>query len=354
MTFTSYLHPSFISFCQKLNELNFSVGVVGGTVRDYFLERANKHDYDCELRFKKDGDFLAAFLSLKDHFPHAELLNYNVLRISHDDFECELTLCRYEIFDQSDKSHSNFKVYFYNDTEFRTSFMRRDFTINAIMYLFDHGQWKLIDPLNGVQDIKAKVLRPCDPQKFFFDFVRVLRGIRFSTLFEFDLDQSIKNYLQEQNLSQFFHSFYFRSELEKSKHSFAFLYLFFSRGVKDDLYKKMRDIDQLISLNFKTMKKLLFIMPSEYFVDLEKIFEIEKIVPYNIKNLQTEFFKAEMNFVLKLNQDQRKYLLEFYNMKKYMTSVEMCTNMSVESEHIEPVLRGEYILKKKWECSFGN
>jgi tRNA nucleotidyltransferase/poly(A) polymerase len=55
----------------------------------------------------------------------------------------------------------------------------RDFTINALaINLFEPGE--LIDPLGGLSDLRAKLLRACAPSSFTDDPVRILRGVRLA------------------------------------------------------------------------------------------------------------------------------------------------------------------------------
>lgn len=58
----------------------------------------------------------------------------------------------------------------------------RDFTINAIAVDL-HDLNHLIDPLNGAQDIKDRILRLCAPTSFRDDPLRVLRAVRQSAEF---------------------------------------------------------------------------------------------------------------------------------------------------------------------------
>ena len=66
---------------------------------------------------------------------------------------------------------------------------RRDFTCNAIYYDIDGCQ--LVDPLNGIQDIKNKIVRSCiEPNHLFKnDAERILRMVRFSCCCGFNIDQ---------------------------------------------------------------------------------------------------------------------------------------------------------------------
>lgn len=62
---------------------------------------------------------------------------------------------------------------------------RRDFTINA-MAQDQHGN--LIDPHNGMMDIKNKQVRMVDPKAFSQDPLRMLRAVQFAARFGFDIE----------------------------------------------------------------------------------------------------------------------------------------------------------------------
>ena len=60
----------------------------------------------------------------------------------------------------------------------------RDFTINALAIdLQEPG--KILDPLNGLGDLQARLLRACAPSSFIDDPVRILRGVRLALSLNF-------------------------------------------------------------------------------------------------------------------------------------------------------------------------
>lgn len=65
---------------------------------------------------------------------------------------------------------------------------RRDFTINALF--FDLQDEHLLDFVNGISDIKARVIRTVgEPElRFSEDYLRVLRAVRFASQLEFQIE----------------------------------------------------------------------------------------------------------------------------------------------------------------------
>jgi len=72
---------------------------------------------------------------------------------------------------------------------------RRDFTINAMAMKTDGT---VIDPYNGISDIKAGVIRAVgNPDlRFDEDRLRMLRAVRFASRFGFDIESGTKNSIQ--------------------------------------------------------------------------------------------------------------------------------------------------------------
>ena len=74
---------------------------------------------------------------------------------------------------------------------------RRDFTINALAKRTTDGE--IIDKFNGLKDIKNKTLRILHKDSFIDDPTRIIRGLKFSVRFGFELNAETKK-LQEEYL----------------------------------------------------------------------------------------------------------------------------------------------------------
>lgn len=72
-----------------------------------------------------------------------------------------------------------------------TDLAARDFTINAMAVSLTPPE-RLIDPMGGQADLKAKVLRMCRPTSFADDPVRILRAIRLAAQLDFRLERSTR------------------------------------------------------------------------------------------------------------------------------------------------------------------
>ena len=174
--------------------------VVGGCVRDSILGR-EPHDWDictpalaCELlvEFEEKGyRVIPTGLQHGTITVHLNGNNYEITTFRRDG-------------EYSDGRHPD-SVEFTSDLIYDLE--RRDFTINAMAYNPEEG---LIDPFNGFDDIKHKIVRCVeDPQdRFAEDSLRILRAIRLAFQLGFDIDSrtecamfSIPGFIQLKDLS---------------------------------------------------------------------------------------------------------------------------------------------------------
>ncbi|NWG07869.1 MAG: HD domain-containing protein [Chloroflexi bacterium] len=82
-----------------------------------------------------------------------------------------------------------------NGTTLEADLRARDFTINAIA--FDIHKQTIIDPMNGVSDLRAKIIRACLSTSLSDDPVRILRAIRQAAMFGFKIDLETRKAMKE-------------------------------------------------------------------------------------------------------------------------------------------------------------
>lgn len=76
--------------------------------------------------------------------------------------------------------------------------LRRDFTINALAKNVSTGE--IIDYTGGLEDLRNKKLRVLHDESFIDDPTRIIRGLKFSVRFGFDLEEHTKK-LQDEYLA---------------------------------------------------------------------------------------------------------------------------------------------------------
>lgn len=79
--------------------------------------------------------------------------------------------------------------------------VRRDFSINSMALCLNKNNFcKLVDPLEGYNDLSRQVIRVLHPVSFVDDPTRIIRALKFSSRFDFPLDEATKS-LQDKCLN---------------------------------------------------------------------------------------------------------------------------------------------------------
>lgn len=143
--------------------------MVGGAVRDALLGLPVK-DADVEV-FGLDAGTLRRLL--RERFFVIEVgASFGVFKLRGTDID--VSLPRRET--KSGTGHKGFTVEGDPNMTLREAALRRDFTINALYW--DITEARLEDPLSGLPDLHARLLRHCGP-RFVEDPLRVLRAMQF-------------------------------------------------------------------------------------------------------------------------------------------------------------------------------
>jgi len=164
-----------------LQEEGFKAVLVGGCVRDIFLNLAIK-DYDIEVFNIKDYQTLVKKLK---NFGKVNLVgkSFGILKLQTKNHEFDFALPRKET--KIGAGHKGFEVEINPELSFEEASLRRDFTINALGY--DYNSQKILDFHGGLEDLENKVLKHIDKKTFVEDPLRVYRAIQFCARFEFSL-----------------------------------------------------------------------------------------------------------------------------------------------------------------------
>ena len=170
---------------QSADELNLDTYVIGGFVRDYFLQSGEAKDIDVVA--VGSGIELAQKVASKlEGKPQVSVFkNFGTAMIKHGGLELEFVGARKESYDRDSR-----KPVVENGT-LEDDQKRRDFTINALaLSLNEKSFGKLLDPFDGIADLEKKIIRtPLEPDITYSDDpLRMMRAIRFATQLGFSIE----------------------------------------------------------------------------------------------------------------------------------------------------------------------
>ena len=177
-------HPIFARVAQVAAKEGLETYVVGGYVRDLILDRPSK---DIDFTCVGSGIHLAQEVAktFEFHVPLSVFKNFGTAMLKLDDWELEFVGARKESYRQDSRKP------LVEDGTLQEDLERRDFTINAMaISLNPENYGELIDPFDGIKDIKSKRIKtPLEPGITFSDDpLRMMRGVRFAAQLDFDIE----------------------------------------------------------------------------------------------------------------------------------------------------------------------
>ena len=165
----------FKNIITEINKIGGNIYLVGGSVRDSFLYIDNN-----DIDFCITGITPESFMGL---FPEAKMTGhfFPVFHLADAEFA----------FARKDKKisegHNGFEVITDTSITIEEDLARRDITINAMA--INMKDMMLIDPFNGLDDLKIKVIRHVDADAFKDDPLRVYRVARFAATLDFSINR---------------------------------------------------------------------------------------------------------------------------------------------------------------------
>lgn len=181
---TSLTHPIFKIIGETADQLQLQTYVVGGFVRDLILNRKTS---DVDFVCVGSGIILAEAVAkaLGSDVQVHVYKNFGTAHIPYHDFNLEFVGARKESY------RGDSRKPIVEDGTLEDDQLRRDFTINALAISLNKETFgNLIDPFDGVADMKRKIIRtPVDPVVTFSDDpLRMMRAARFASQLGYDID----------------------------------------------------------------------------------------------------------------------------------------------------------------------
>ena len=174
----------FHKISETADALSLECYVVGGYVRDLFLERPS-NDIDVVVV----GSGISMAEGLKERLGKTAHLSvfrtFGTAQVKYKGLEVEFVGARKESY-----SHDSRKPVVEDDT-LEDDQNRRDFTINALAVCLNKERFgELVDPFDGLADLEDGIIRtPLDPDVTFSDDpLRMLRCIRFAAQLKFYIE----------------------------------------------------------------------------------------------------------------------------------------------------------------------
>lgn len=185
------LNPSYTQLFETISDagesLGYKVYVVGGFVRDYYLNRLDKDEIaDIDIMTVGSGlklaNEVAKRLKVK---PVNEFKQFGTAHFHYRNMSVEFVGARRESYRRDSRKPV------VEDGTLEDDQQRRDFTINALSWSLNKEDYGLLlDPYGGIQDLHAGIIRtPIDPMITFDDDpLRMLRAIRFAGQLDFYIE----------------------------------------------------------------------------------------------------------------------------------------------------------------------
>lgn len=171
----------FDTVADSARRLGVRAFVIGGYVRDYFLQRPNN---DIDVVVEGSGIALAEDVAAKLKTKVSVFKNFGTAMLRYRNMEIEFVGARRESYRASSRKP------IVEDGSLEEDQQRRDFTINAMAFSLQQEDFgNLIDPFGGIRDLNSGLIRtPLDPDTTYSDDpLRMLRAIRFATQLGFTI-----------------------------------------------------------------------------------------------------------------------------------------------------------------------
>ena len=166
--------------------------LVGGPVRDLLLGNLN-HDLDFLIEGKIDF-FIHEFNKITNSEP-IKSSQFKTFKYKLYENEIDIALARTETYPYPGSLPKITPSTIHEDL------YRRDFTINALAIELYPKPYKIIDPLNGFEQLKNKTIKIIHDKSFQDDPTRIFRTFRYTSRLDFVIDKTTRKAIKRDMLN---------------------------------------------------------------------------------------------------------------------------------------------------------
>lgn len=181
-----------LPFKDEVQSLGGGIYSVGGAVRDSFLGKESK-----DLDLLITGIPMDELEQILSRYGRVDMVgkSFGVLKFKPEGSTEDIDIA----IPRTEKAtggggHKDFEITSDHTLSIEDDLRRRDFTINAIAKDIDGN---IIDPYNGRDDLKNKIIRVVNPDAFSDDPLRMLRGVQFASRFGFTIEPKTMEMIQK-------------------------------------------------------------------------------------------------------------------------------------------------------------
>ena len=187
-----YLPPPVLALAKiagkEASELGRELYLVGGVVRDLFLDRDN---FDFDLVVEGDAISLAQRLAKDSQAKLTVHSRFGTAKLNYPGFSLDLATARSETYSKPGALPT------IKPGSLKDDLIRRDFSINAMaLHLNPQRFGELIDLYHGKDDLEHRLIRILHSKSFVDDATRILRAIRYEQRLGFKLDAETEKLLR--------------------------------------------------------------------------------------------------------------------------------------------------------------
>lgn len=187
-----YLPPPVLALVKiagkDASELGQDLYIVGGVVRDLFLDRPN---FDFDLVVEGNAIALAQKLAKESQAKLTVHPRFGTAKLEYPDFSIDLATARRETYSRPGALPA------VEPGSLKDDLIRRDFSVNAMALHLNPQQFgELIDLYNGRDDLKHRLIKILHGKSFIDDATRILRALRYEQRLGFKLEAETENLLR--------------------------------------------------------------------------------------------------------------------------------------------------------------